>query len=279
MISKTNSIIAIVCCVVIMVVIVYSLCATNWYQTETYTDGLPNAACIYCLMMTGKDASRYQLAQFSIDNFSSQTYPVKKLIIVNHGNKRLTNIDTPPENVFEFMVDKTNKTLGDLRNIALQMVALNSLWTTWDDDDYRDPDYLSTLAQERTKQGVDVLCLTKRIDYNDNNGFSFVAHRLDGFVLFLAPQDSRTKYLSKDSMEDMQIISDYKQLGYTVGTIDNDPLMYVRLIHRTNTSLWVNPKKETIASNVNSIYQEYNVTDDQRTTVDNIMSTYYKRSK
>lgn len=234
---------------------------------------------ITCIMITGKDQARTALARSSVQNFLQQTYTSKQLLILNHGTEPvLQPAKNGNDGVFEFMIQKNTLTLGDLRNIALQMVSLRGLWTTWDDDDWRSPHYLEALQTERIATNTDVLCLSKRIDYNSNTGFLWMAHRKPGFVLFLAPVDSHIQYLSRDSMEDVSIIDEYKKRGYKVGVFDNDPLLYIRLVHTNNTSQWVNPHKTSVhqSTSANAVYVEQDLNESQLASAHKIISTYFK---
>lgn len=201
---------------------------------------------IYCIMITGKDDARIKYAKMSVENFANQTYNNKVLLIINHHESmRVLSHHTQHSNLFEFKIPKTpSTTLGDLRNIALQMVAHNACWTTWDDDDYRAPCYLTTLASYMPASFDRVISLSKRFEYNKNNGVSWMGTKTNGMVLFLAPFDNRITYLQTDSMEDVNMLSDFQKVGYTLKVIDNDPCLYVRLVHTNNTSLFVKPQRD-----------------------------------
>lgn len=194
---------------------------------------------ICCIMITGKDDARIDLARKALDNFVKQEYPDKMLLIINH-NPHKQVIDQNVKDVHEFYIEKKGN-LGDLRNIALQFIPLGCCWTTWDDDDYRHPSYLQTLARFKTDNNI--VCLSRRLEYNSNNGASWVGYKKDGFVFFLAPVDNRIIYLSRDTMEDVDILDDFRKNGYTVKVLKNDPKIYVRVVHSSNTSLYVNAQR------------------------------------
>lgn len=199
-------------------------------------------AHIFCLMVTGKDDARIEYARKSVANFLEQSHPHKTLVIINHHPTQSVLGASSQNNTFEFKVTKTPKTtLGQLRNISLQMVALNSYWTTWDDDDYRHPTYLATLAAHATPDTV--VTFSKRLEYNKNNGKSWVCQFKHGMVMFLAPYDNRITYLDKDTREDANIQEDLRRY-YKVRVLDNDPSLYVRLIHQNHTSIYVNPNRD-----------------------------------
>jgi len=224
---------------------------------------------VYCIMITGKDDNRIQLAKQSVRNFLEQDYKYKKLIIINHHEK---SINMESDNVFEFQVPKKGNTLGDLRNIALQLVPIDAIWTVWDDDDYRSPNYLSLLYSQMKRYNVDVVCFTNRYEYNANTNFVWEMSLLTGFVTVFAKQDLRIRYLEKDSMEDLNLIDDFKKLKKKILIYNNDPSIYIRLVHSNNTSQYVEKNKTTTNQiSSNSGYLEKQVDNVTRERVITIM--------
>lgn len=200
-------------------------------------------------MVTGKDDHRIALAKRALLNFASQTYVNKHLLIINHhpSLRVLTTPDGENSRAREIHISKSKGlTLGDLRNCALDLVPAGALWTTWDDDDHRHPEYLRAMAGLRLRRGADVAALTNRLEYNSQNGECFASTKTDGFVFFLAPVSSDVRYDSVDTMEDLHILDDYRRSGYRVATWDNMHMMYIRLIHPDNTSLYAHPGKGTV---------------------------------
>ena len=224
----------------------------------------PEPVWVYCIMITGKDRSRICFAKKSVNNFLNQDYKYKKLVIINHSQLPVTH-DPSSNNVFEFHVPREGNTLGDLRNIALQLVPIDAIWTLWDDDDYRSPNYLSFLYQNMVSSRSDVVLFTRRYECNYNTKFVWEMEIPSGFVIVFAKQDLRVKYLQKDSMEDVKLIDDFKKLGKKINVITNDPSIYIRLVHTNNTSLYVNKHKtEVIQNNDNDTYLEKYVDDRTR---------------
>lgn len=204
-------------------------------------DTFVNATCeasIYCIMITGKDDKRITYAKKSIENFVQQDYKNKHMIIINHHPQKTSVVSGGIDNVYEFHVDKhDDMTLGGLRNVALQFVPIDGYWITWDDDDYRCPSFLSMLAKLKTPSNL--VAITNRLEYNMNNGASWTGTHAKGFVVFLASVDHRVYYSNKDSMEDVDIISDYRGHGYAIVLHNNPARSFVRVIHNNNTSLHV----------------------------------------
>lgn len=233
---------------------------------------------ICCILVTGKDDHRIQYARSAIHNFLNQTYPNKKLIIVNHHTTQsvLPSLDFSkwPDNVFEFKVSKDDLMLGDLRNIALELVSHDALWTTWDDDDYRSDHYLSDLYQAYTDSNAICVGFSNRMEYNNTNGFVWKSTLKTGFPHVLAKFDRRVRYLRKDTMEDVDLITQYASLGKVV-ILDNDPLLYIRTVHGNNTSLYVDAQKNTIVQG-GKVYRESKATERESNHVKQIMSTYFR---
>lgn len=191
---------------------------------------------VYCLMVTGKDEKRLAYArQIGIANFDLQDYPNKHMIIVNHGKKPV--LDRPQDNIYEIMVEKgPDMTLGDLRNISLDLVPLNACFSIFDDDDWRVPNYLSFLVDHMLKTHSIAVFLKNRIEYNLANGYTFRSHFRNGNTHILAMKLDRLRYTSVDTLEDVHLQEDIASFKKKYTAIDNDPRMYVRIIHQNNTS-------------------------------------------
>ena len=278
-------------------IIIASLILVAVAAVTTYTliyikhkKNIKNMPEIYCIMVTGKDDCRENFAKQSVDNFNSQDYPRKQLIILNHSPNYKV-IHAIHDNINEFVIDKeANKmTLGDLRNIGLAMVPPDAIWTTWDDDDCRAPNYLSVMQNEMAKHDAHVLTFTERIEFNANTGYVWQMIRKSGFAILFAKQDMRILYESLDTMEDTKMLDTARALGKKVHIYNNnDPNMYIRTVHGNNTSLYANKYKNSIAEiethqkeNTDSQgiqdYIERDIDPEHANNVRGFMSTYYKK--
>ena len=234
-------------------------------------------------MITGKDACREQFARVAIQNFENQTYPrqQRRLLIINHGSYSLIAPNAhrnPNANIYEFHVNKSKDTsLGKLRNIALELVPFNSYWITWDDDDYQSPNFLETFNNARIKHNVDCVFVQNRIEHNINTHYTWQMTLKSGFVFALLPKDARFQYEDVNSMEDLKLPTFYKS-NYSHTIVDNDPKIYVRFVHKANTSLYVNPKKDNVQSTpILSNYIESSASTDNIEYTDKIISSFYKQ--
>jgi len=230
---------------------------------------------IYCILLTGKNDERYKFIPIAIKNFNNQTYPNKKLLIINHGNKKqiLKEID----NIEEIMFDKSNFTLGCMRNFAIDMIPYNTIWTVWDDDDIRHEKYLEILYKNLIKNNADVLFYKNRIDYNINNKFGYRCKFDNGMPCLLAKKTEVIQYLKKDSLEDIKLQTDFSFHNKKIFLLNNDPRLYIRIIHDFNTSLFVdNSRKSIVNYSDNSHYHEFELTDKEREYVKKTISEYFK---
>lgn len=210
---------------------------------------------VYCVMITnGDDTNRDLFRKLSIKNFIEQTYQNKKLIIVNEGKK----LDFNSEDILQVSIHnrKARKlTLGDLRNIALEMIPTDSIFTVWDDDDYRDPNYLKSLYA--ALKSDDFVFTTKRVEMNINNDFVWIMELKSGFVTFFGRKKFGMKYDSKDVNEDVNLKQSIIK-HYRYKLLNNNPLMYIRRVHQNNTSILVSKDKNKIKDTTgNKVYFEH----------------------
>lgn len=266
---------------VLSLLFIISTIVLLWRNTTQETFSLSNDP-IYCIMITGKDDCRIEHSRNSLVNFLDQDYAKGKyMIIVNH-HKELSVLDKQyqHENVIEIKVNKNESTtLGDMRNIALELIPIDGLWTTWDDDDYRPYNYLSLLHQKLIESKTDAIAFTDRYEYNANNNNVWKISLKTGFVTILARKHLKTRYLSQNTMEDVEIKTFYPNLYIWK---NRDILLYVRLIHDNNTSLYVDKLKNVntlVNSHDDNTYKEMKVDDSEKQMVMDIISPYFNRVK
>ena len=231
---------------------------------------------IYCIMVTNKNRKRF--LPTALVNFAEQTYPNKTLLIINHSPDEKLILE-PLENVHEFQVNKEQEhfTLGKLRNIALEFVPDNALWMTNDDDDYKNPDYIALFIKRLLFHNLDILFMKNRLEVNLNNGFIFRSQFRNGRAFFIAKKIREFKYLDLDTIEDKNVRDQYNKANKATAMYDNDPKLYVRAIHNTNTSIFVNNQKSSIVNYTkDNEYQEFEATQEEIDYVNEILGKYYK---
>lgn len=227
---------------------------------------------VYCLMITGKTDERYSFAQTAILNFKRQTHRHKHLIIINEGKKRLNETT---DNIIEIMIRRKNMTLGDLRNIALEFVPYNSIWTPWDDDDWRSDDYISILYNVLKSTDSEMVMYTSRLEYNMNTKFTWTFTLNTGIVMFFGFKDMSMKYKSVNYNEEHHLkkylLNNKKCIIYK-----NDPKIYIRFVHKDNTSIYVDSKKKNIIDTSKNInYKEHETHPSDIKYVKMIVNNYY----
>ena len=226
-------------CILAIIALVLAIALTQISKKQLPT--------VYGIMITGKDDDRIAMASVSCRNFFEQDYAgIKRLIIINHHNINVQVPSSSNEDIIQIFVDRKKNTLGAMRNIALELVPTNALWTTWDDDDYRSADYLSKLYKCLTiKANASAATFINRYEFNLNTNTAWRMTLQSGFVTMLCRKIPGYYYLNKDSLEDINLKDFYSRQhgGISIYKNKTDELMYIRLIHKNNTSLYVVPNK------------------------------------
>lgn len=206
---------------------------------------------IFAIMVTNESRNRF--VPRSIQSFLEQTYLDRHLIILNHGKTRY--LDNKSREMTEIMCERSDMTLGDLRNLALAFVPINAYWITWDDDDLRSKQYFDYLVREIGNN--DALFLRNRMEINLKNDYIFRSWFRYGSPHFLCKNLGNVKYLSKNSLEDVDLYRDLLKSKKKIKIVNNDPMIYIRIIHGSNTSLYVdNNKNKIVDYSVGSNYRE-----------------------
>lgn len=245
--------------------------------TETFKH---NYTPIHCIMITGKNKCRLELARKSVQNFKEQSYPNKYMLILNHGDTPV--LTTPDLNIKEVVFKKEKgMSLGYLRNVALSYIPEGHIWTTWDDDDYRNPKYLDILHKEMLLHNATTILFTHRLECNINTHFVWSGYMRTGYVTLLSikkKQDDHLYSADKDTMEDLDLKKKLVNNGHTFHVMQfNNPKMYIRMVHNNNTSLYVNKHKTDIRDTAGDTYIEFNVNKELQKDVLAFFLEYYKK--
>lgn len=231
---------------------------------------------VYCLMVTGKDEKRLAYARLiGIRNFDLQDYPNKHMIIVNHGKKPV--LENPRKDIYEIMVEKgPDTTLGDLRNISLDLVPLNACFSIFDDDDWRLPNYISFMVDTLLKTNSIAVFMKNRLEYNLANGYTFKSHFKNGNTHILAIKLDRLRYTPVDTLEDVHLQENIASFEKKYTAIENDPKMYIRIIHQNNTSPFATDNRADIVNfNSNGNYWESKANEEEKTYVSMVVKERY----
>ena len=258
--------------VMFVISFIISTCFLNYYYSpRDLTTASPEP--IYCVMITGKNDARQKFAELAIKNFKLQSYPNKKLVIINESEPLHVNDDDMLEIVISSK-QRDSLTLGDMRNMAFEYIPENAIWTTWDDDDWRSNNYLQYLF-DRLKH-FDYIFFTKRIEHNINTSFTWIMELKSGFVIMFGRKREFAKYDSKEYNEDIMLKKTIsKHLKFNV--IDNDPIIYIRFTHKDNTSTLVKRDKINVKdTSSNKVYFERPANQMEKLYVDTIVNTHLK---
>jgi hypothetical protein len=225
-------------------------------------------------MITNSDKRLEFARKVGVRNYKEQDYKNKHLIIVNHGTERV--LESNEENAYELMVNKGNLSLGDLRNLSLELVPLNSIFNVWDDDDIKTTNYLSILVDTLLKEKAFAIFIQYRIEYALNTQFSYIHKFENGTTHVMMWKLDKFRYLNKHTLEDVNIQENLYSFKKKYVLLDNDPKMYIRISHNLdNTSPFANSNRTNIISyNLNNLYKEYKISDYDKTYVDTIIKKY-----
>eukprot|EP00877_Chromochloris_zofingiensis_P013071 jgi/Chrzof1/8017/UNPLg00068.t1 len=195
-----------------------------------------------CLMVTGKDDERVtKWAPAVVRNFLDQTYPNKRLVILNHHAswQVMMSADLAPS-VWELRVERLpHQTLGDLRNMLVDLaVPLGGWYCTFDDDDHRAPCYLRYLMSHANNHHKAVL-LQNRLEHDLTSNYTWKARWKHGMPAFwLAKRHPLVKYDSRNTLEDRHMPA-LLQKHCNAVVVNNPAKLYIRRTHGSNTSPYV----------------------------------------
>jgi mannosyltransferase OCH1-like enzyme/UDP:flavonoid glycosyltransferase YjiC (YdhE family)/glycosyltransferase involved in cell wall biosynthesis len=195
-----------------------------------------------CLMITGgsRPDKRLAMAQRAVRCFLNQTYPNKELVIIDDGEEdaleywieaqcpealdeeQIALVRLPPE----------NKTLGELRNIAIEW-ATGEYIAQWDDDDLSDPLRLEIqMAVIHATQADACMLERHQIWWPESQRLAVSTRRIweSSFVCALS---AMSPYPAQRSGEDTPVIQNIVNQG-RVAVLDL-PWLYTYVFHGGNT--------------------------------------------
>lgn len=197
---------------------------------------------ITAVMITGKSDKRRSLATRSLRSFVEQTYPNKRLIVVNTGDKPFLVGDGGQ--MFEMHMPGSRAKLGTLRNAALSRLAEDAWWIQWDDDDWHHPMrmwYQASAIPMRGKNDIAIL-LDGQVRYSflENAAFAYrwtlqVCPGIPGTIL-CKNKIGRT-YPANAKGEDVEFLNNYQpsQLVVLPNHHQGNSHLYLRFAHGDNT--------------------------------------------
>lgn len=205
------------------------------WQTVTADDHPANPhdlPTISCLMVT---KNRFELAQWAMQCFAEQTYPNTELVIIDDGeDTRLEEhvAASQDENIRLRRLPDENKSLGELRNLALE-TATGSYVCQWDDDDLVDPERLARQMAVIRQADVDACFLLRWLIWWPHlERFALSQTRIwEGSMV--CRKEIVPPYPTLRRGEDSVIVS--QMLGGTSIALLDQPLLYTYIVHGRNT--------------------------------------------
>lgn len=196
------------------------------------------STAVVAIMITGKTVVRYPLALCSVAAFENQAYAgPRQLLIVNDSPIPLFPDGTPPF-VQELHIPQEPRTLGELRNIAINHASsLGDYLVQWDDDDYSHPGRLAW--QVTNTPAGDASIFRWEIHQDLATGEAFANNgrqsRVQGFAgTMLWPASSVVRFPAKGRHEDTEFLLQLRRTTQ-LHVLENPPCFYVRGYHGNNT--------------------------------------------
>lgn len=196
---------------------------------------------ISCMMVT---KNRFEQAKVAIQCFQNQTYLNKELIIVDDDeSERLSNYvnQLADQNIHYLHLKPENKTLGELRNLALANTT-GSYVCQWDDDDLMHPLRLELQMAALQTYGADACFLQRWLMWwVSSRRLAISRNRIwEGSMLcrkeklFLpTTHEKELPYPAQRSGEDTAVVNQILQ-NCQIAMLDL-PQLYVYVIHHHNT--------------------------------------------
>ncbi len=180
-------------------------------------------------VMITQNRERHPYVMMSIRSFLKQTYPASRLLIVNDG----VPVDMDHPRIQEIILPfQSERTLGDLRNIALDHIETPFV-IQWDDDDWSHPERIQVqmnAAALSSKANV----LKYQYRYDVVVGESMYVKKWRGIPGTILHPVSELRYPSLRRGEDTVFFRRWKQAD-AMTILDNKPGFYVRLFTGKNT--------------------------------------------
>lgn len=194
-----------------------ALDAALFRQIVARMQDTPLITCI--LAFNPPDARRAKLARKAVNQFVSQSYPHKQLVIVNGTDTRITNI--PHREIKEVQVRDCHS-IADLRNRGLELAEGDWAMPFWDDDDCYDPHLLTFQMMHR--QAGKAVMLSHQIRVAIWKGTSFCLEDKNGIP--------STAIVPRNTLNRFPMFSD----------VENEALLYVNEYFGVKRVVVANPE-------------------------------------
>ncbi len=196
---------------------------------------------VSCIMPT---YNRRAFIPMALDNFLSQDYPVKELIVVDDGTENVADLFEDLDQVKYIRIPR-KISIGEKRNIAVEAAAGEYI-AHWDDDDWYAADRLSHQMQPLLDNRCDinglentVLLTLDRLEFWGTNEKlrkrMFVGDVIGGTLVYRRTFWTKgARYPLTNLAEDAAFLKDVLAMnGRLMNLENNNRFIYVR--HKTNT--------------------------------------------
>jgi hypothetical protein len=187
--------------------------------------GKPHLPTVSAILVFS-DRNRLRRARKAVNQFVSQSYPNKQIIIVNASDLEITNV--PHREVVELKYNTA--TTGELRNYALSKATGELVFPFWDDDDVYDPDLLAFLVAARAPGKAVMLSSQIRIDIK--NSVAYVHREADGIPNTLLCPKTDAMFPEQTGGEDFAFVQHHWAMNSSV--VDSSPFPLNTLIMRVH---------------------------------------------
>ncbi len=190
---------------------------------------------VSAVMITGKDAKRYKLAQAAVRSFQAQTWPNKELVIIDDSPAHW-----PDHENLHIVRPQPGLSLGELRNLALDNKVCRGDWIVqWDDDDWSHPTRIAAMMDIRQPDHAITLRYQTRFSFENSTAFALKYDQPDGIPGTVLHAKTNVRYRTLDRHEDTHFLRD--AFGPKTIVMDNHPesspgpSLYLRFFHGNNT--------------------------------------------
>ncbi|TWT35201.1 hypothetical protein KOR34_00890 [Posidoniimonas corsicana] len=187
---------------------------------------------VSALMITGKSSHRRSLAEIAVRCFQRQTHSDRELIIVNTAPDAPW-FTTQASGVHETALPRSDATLGELRNLSVQL-ARGEFVLQWDDDDWHHPHRMAWQVSKHSPGEMTIL--RRQYCLDAVTGEAGVIDGLDlkrdpkGIAGTVLCEPRSLHYPARARDEDTLALR-----GKPVNIVENEPSLYVRVYHGGNT--------------------------------------------
>ena len=183
-------------------------------------------------MISGKTPQHQFLAERAIDSILAQTYPNFEVVVINDSPDY--SLQRDDSRVREVKVPR-GKTLGELRNIGLEVAQGEWLWQA-DDDDYHHPDRLS-VQMDAAKPNTAVM-FEYQLRYSFPTNCATVHRDRVGIAGTIVHPKTHYRYPAKRKAEDSDFYLKAFGSNHILVTNKDMPELYVRFFHGEETNTW-----------------------------------------